>query len=361
MTKKLTDTINLGGDLGREGSETTTMQDSRLVIGAGGTGKTHQLQTWADELTGDAQDMPPSWLVGNPLRAITVDQVTEAIASGTGMIVADDLQWFAADALEALLGVAASRTIVASRRPTAESREVVDLLDLLDEELAREVPATRTGLMDQGSFAAALASIRGHLDAGASAGRAMSSDEMAVCPSAAAIGSARITCPTIIAPGENRRSRGPKSVPRLMNVYTKRPTMTVGRARSVLSSVMTNSRPRKRLTATAKPSGSPSAEAITVAVHATHNDTNAASYTRTSPVKMRTSARQKPPISIDSPMNPLLLYRVWIKKLLSAALVTSDYILRLRGGQPIDKRHRLLVFDVRVLVLIHCDNTVRIE
>ena len=180
MTKKLTDTINLGGDLGREGSETTTMQDSRLVIGAGGTGKTHQLQTWADELTGDAQDMPPNWLVGNPLRAITVDQVTEAIASGTGMIVADDLQWFATDALEALLGVAASRSIVASRRPTAESREVVDLLDLLDEELAREVPATRTGLMDQGSFAAALASIRGHLDAGASAGRAMSSDEMAV-------------------------------------------------------------------------------------------------------------------------------------------------------------------------------------
>ncbi|MCP3992729.1 MAG: hypothetical protein GY724_26920 [Actinomycetia bacterium] len=155
------------------------MQESRLVIGAGGTGKTHQLQKWVDELSSEAEATSASaWLAGNPLRPVGVDQVKQVVSSETQLIVADDLQWFAQDALEALLGVANSRTMVASRRPAVGARALLDLIGLLDEELTRQVPASRVGLLDQDSFAVALASIRGQFDDGASVGRAMSTDEV---------------------------------------------------------------------------------------------------------------------------------------------------------------------------------------
>ena len=134
------------------------MSGSRMVIGAGGTGRTHLLRTWADELTADGANV--AWLTGSPALAITAAQVAEAAA--TEVVVADDVQWFEADALRALLDAAGRGiTVLASRRPASPDTGLdAAMLDAVDEQLGRDHPPTRLGLLAVEDFASALAALR---------------------------------------------------------------------------------------------------------------------------------------------------------------------------------------------------------
>jgi DNA-binding NarL/FixJ family response regulator len=158
------------------------------VIGAGGTGKTHRLQTWADELAADL-DARVTWLTGNPLRPVDAPQLTQALEATAGnagdnappVLALDDLHWFDPDALEALIEALTSivpdgqrpPTVLASHRPSTDDREVQDRLDVVDDLLTGATAATRTGLLDIDAFAPALSSLRAQAGAG---GGAMSSD-----------------------------------------------------------------------------------------------------------------------------------------------------------------------------------------
>lgn len=148
------------------------------MIGAGGTGKTHQLQRWVDELEPAGA---VTWLRGNPLRPIDADQVVAALddrGTGGGVVVADDLQWFTPDALEALAASGPDTVILASHRPPGGGDPAgADLLDLVGQTVAAGGTPTRTGLAGLDPFAPILASIRA--GQGQGGGGAMSSDELA--------------------------------------------------------------------------------------------------------------------------------------------------------------------------------------
>ncbi len=149
---------------------------SLIVIGPGGTGRTHALaQRARDE---EAADRSVRRLTAAPGRAVTAQQVTALAADDPDVVVADDVQWFEADAADALLGLVDRLTVLASRRPPGPDDLVpVDLIDALDEALTRHRPAVRLGLLDIDAFAPALAGIRALVDG--PDGGAMASDEVA--------------------------------------------------------------------------------------------------------------------------------------------------------------------------------------
>lgn len=153
------------------------MHDSRLVVGAGGTGKSHRLQAWAAEAASD--DGVVAWLRGSPARPVTADQVVEATADPSATIVADDLQWFEPAALDLILDATAQRRVLASRRPARLPGPAGDVIDAIDETLGLDHPVERVGLLDLDAFAPVLAALRAASDEN-DAGRAgaTASDEL---------------------------------------------------------------------------------------------------------------------------------------------------------------------------------------
>lgn len=167
------------------------MSTSRLVIGAGGTGRTHQLRQWVDSLV-ESTGSRAVWLTGSPLRFVAAAEVTAALtppAAGEppAIVVADDLQWFEPDALGALTSAVGSVTVVASRRPADGSEPDPTALELLVELLTRTEPARRCGLLDLDNFGPAVSALRaaqrerdgGAGGAGGVGGRALATAEVA--------------------------------------------------------------------------------------------------------------------------------------------------------------------------------------
>ncbi len=148
---------------------------SRLVIGAGGTGRTHRLRSWLTERGVDA-----AMVSASPLSFTTADEIKSAIGEAPDLLVVDDLQWLEPDALRLVADAAKTAAVLASRRPQAGLEPDGDLLDLVVELLTRDEPATRLDLLDLDSFAPALAEIRATVEArtGSSGGGAVPTDEL---------------------------------------------------------------------------------------------------------------------------------------------------------------------------------------
>lgn len=154
------------------------MHNSRVVVGAGGTGKTYQLRTWVAEI--EAVDPPTVvWLSGAPTKPLTADQVAGALSRAPELLIADDLQWFDEEALQVVLAATAEQPVLAGRRPGTGTAYSTELLDAIDEALSREHPIERLGLLDLDRFAAVLVALHGEHDEHARAGSAMASEEVA--------------------------------------------------------------------------------------------------------------------------------------------------------------------------------------
>ncbi len=136
----------------------TALSPRQLVIGAGGTGKTHVLQSWLADADLDVNDASHViWLSGSPLRSPDELAVKKAIKAGPQLIVVDDLQWFAEAALEVLLDGLDDVALWASRRPWPSNKTMAICNDALTERAA----ATRVGLLDEDAFARAVATLFG--------------------------------------------------------------------------------------------------------------------------------------------------------------------------------------------------------
>ena len=152
------------------------MSESKLVVGAGATGRTHQLRQWVADFDPDGE-LNVVWLTGSPLRAVTITDVSAAIDAAPSLLVADDVQWFEADALQSLIEMVEDVLVFASRRPETGAEEAADGLTLLAEVLTRPQQATRLELLDIDRFAGALAAIKAANSDG-DATKASSGDEV---------------------------------------------------------------------------------------------------------------------------------------------------------------------------------------
>ncbi|MGI9614125.1 MAG: hypothetical protein ACR2QO_14540, partial [Acidimicrobiales bacterium] len=148
--------------------------ESRLAIGAGATGRTHQLRAW---LTEAGIDTTP--VTASPLSFVRADEIKSALAESPDLLVIDDLQWLEPDALRLVADAAKTTTVFATRRPLAGVEPDADLLDLVVELLTRDRPADRRGLLDLDEFVPALAGIRTAAEerAGQAGGGALQTDE----------------------------------------------------------------------------------------------------------------------------------------------------------------------------------------
>lgn len=98
-----------------------------LVLGAGGSGRTHRLRELADDAA--------VWLSGTPLRPLDRTAVEAAIAAAQAnddaALAVDDVQWASDDAIDALIDAVSSVRIIASMRPwpvSPSSRVFADVL-----------------------------------------------------------------------------------------------------------------------------------------------------------------------------------------------------------------------------------------
>lgn len=129
----------------------------RLVVGPGGTGRTHLLRTWVDELDTDSDTNPSDaaiWLTGHYSRTVKAAAVVDAVATNPAILVLDDLQWFEDEALEAILEAietpkANGISVFASRRTWPMSTSLRAMSDLLTE----NEPAVRTAFLADEEFA----------------------------------------------------------------------------------------------------------------------------------------------------------------------------------------------------------------
>ncbi len=129
-----------GGDAGPGGT---------LVLGVGGSGRTHRLR--------DIADPNATWLSATSYRPLTAAAVRDAAAGRPTALVIDDAQWADRDALDALIDLAPSISIVASMRPWPTSPAhrafveamgtfgVAERLDRLDEAGVAGVISAITG------------------------------------------------------------------------------------------------------------------------------------------------------------------------------------------------------------------------
>lgn len=125
-----------------------------MIIGPGGAGRTHRLRQWESELDDGAE---VARITGNPARQQDASVVASAMASNPSVLVVDDLQWLAPDAVDAIVEVINNVSILASRRPWPSNGS----LRLLDDLLTEEDGAERIGLMDFESFASTVATMLG--------------------------------------------------------------------------------------------------------------------------------------------------------------------------------------------------------
>lgn len=130
-------------------------ETSVLVVGVGGSGRTHRLR----ELAVDAD----TWLSGTPLRPIDRPAVEAAIitasASDGHALVVDDLQWFEDEALDALIGAiqAGSVRVLASMRSWPSTNMTTALADILGSTAEVE----RLDRLDDAGVAAVVSGVTG--------------------------------------------------------------------------------------------------------------------------------------------------------------------------------------------------------
>ncbi len=135
----------------------------RLVIGPGGTGRTHQLRAWVVDAGFDPADgSTVAWIAGHPTRSPDDEAVKAALASDVSLVVIDDLQWFGEAALDVLLTAAGSAgsggpPVWASRRPWPSNQT----LQVFNDVLTELDGASRVGLADPDDFGVAVAQMFG--------------------------------------------------------------------------------------------------------------------------------------------------------------------------------------------------------
>ncbi len=126
----------------------------RLVIGPGGSGRTHRLRTWVDEL-----DDPNivAWVAGSSISAVDEADMERVLADEPAILVVDDLQWCTDGAIAVVADFARAKPVWASRRPWPSTER----LRLLDDQLTSRGQAERTVFIDADGFGAFLAELQG--------------------------------------------------------------------------------------------------------------------------------------------------------------------------------------------------------
>ena len=128
------------------------MTSHRLVIGPGGSGRTHRLRVWVAELD---DELSIGWIAGSSIRAVDEADIAQSVATEPTLLVVDDLQWLTDGAIAAVADFARTKPVWASRRPWPSTEQ----LRLLDDQLTSRGQAERTvfvGVDDFGSFLAEL-------------------------------------------------------------------------------------------------------------------------------------------------------------------------------------------------------------
>lgn len=130
----------------------------RLVVGPGGTGRTHLLRSWVDQAEASDRGLVV-WLTGHHARPVNSARVADAMTVDPDVLVLDDLQWFDDEALAAVLDVLDSAkstelSVWGSRRGWPTSNLLQAASDLLTE----NEQVFRTSLLASEEFAQIAAS-----------------------------------------------------------------------------------------------------------------------------------------------------------------------------------------------------------
>ena len=151
-------------------------RNSVLVLGVGGSGRTHRLRELAADDAAVAEESPTDevqWLPSSSYRPLTADAVRKALGASPRVIVIDDVQWSEAGALDALIEAVASVTIVASMAPwptspahrafvdALQANGVVERLDRLDESGVATIVSSLTGRASSSELIDALVEVTG--------------------------------------------------------------------------------------------------------------------------------------------------------------------------------------------------------
>lgn len=128
--------------------------EHRLVIGPGGSGRTHRLRVWVDELEAA---VVVSWVSGSSIRAVDESDLIAMVPADAELLVVDDLQWLTDGAIAAVAEFARSKPVWASRRPWPSTEQ----LRLLDDQLTSRGQAERTVFVAPDDFGAFLAELQG--------------------------------------------------------------------------------------------------------------------------------------------------------------------------------------------------------
>ena len=131
-----------------------TSINRRLIIGPGGTGRTHRLRAWEAELD---EGTTVSRISGHPERQQDETIVQDAMESNPDVLVIDDLQWLAPPVIDAIIEVVGQVSVWASRRPWPSNGS----LRLLDDVLTEEGAAERVGLLEFDDFASTVSTLIG--------------------------------------------------------------------------------------------------------------------------------------------------------------------------------------------------------
>ncbi len=130
------------------------MTSHRLVIGPGGSGRTHRLRVWVEELEDEST---VAWVAGSSISAVDETEMARAIAAEPAVLVVDDLQWCTDGAISVVSEFARSKPVWASRRPWPSTER----LRLLDDQLTSRGQAERTVFIAEDEFGAFLAELQG--------------------------------------------------------------------------------------------------------------------------------------------------------------------------------------------------------
>lgn len=126
----------------------------RLIIGPGGSGRTHRLRQWEAELD---DDVVVARVTGNPGRVQDESVLKKALAENPDVLVVDDLQWLVPQVVDVIIDAVDKVTVWASRRPWPSNGSLRILDDLLTEEGAAE----RIGLLEFEDFASTVSTLLG--------------------------------------------------------------------------------------------------------------------------------------------------------------------------------------------------------
>ncbi len=130
------------------------MMSHRLVIGPGGSGRTHRLRTWVEEVEDQSTI---GWVAGSSIRAVDENDMEQAVAAEPAVLVVDDLQWFTDGAIAMVSEYARTKPVWASRRPWPSTER----LRLLDDQLTSRGQAVRTVFVSDDDFGSFLAELQG--------------------------------------------------------------------------------------------------------------------------------------------------------------------------------------------------------